>query len=190
MKLIEITLLERYVNLFTPVEKEKYVDEVWELLQKAYEPVGGFKSAVSKEDLIQDSSLWKMVRKNNKIVSVDIYKDKHGKKSIAGGTDGTTEGKRELMKMKSDDLKLQRSWCECSGKVEGLLKKMGAVPIENKFAAKLTGKEILAYDVDGVHYTRLIQGEPIAKAIYGFPKITDEMKAEVEHAHLTLNKPT
>lgn len=44
MKLNEIILLEHYVNLLTRAEKEKYADEVWDMLQKAYEPIGGFYS--------------------------------------------------------------------------------------------------------------------------------------------------
>lgn len=187
MKLLEITLLEHYVNLLTREDKEKYVDQVWDMLQKAYEPIGGFKSAADKDDLI-GSSIWKLIRKGGKIVSVAIYKDQFGRKSIAIATDGTPEGKAELIKLKSEDFKLQRAWCEASGKAETLLVKTGAKPLSNKLAAKLTRKEILGYDVDGVHYTRLIQGEPHVKAIYGFPEMTDEMKAELEKNDLELNK--
>ena len=187
--LLELILLERYVNLFTPTDKEQYVDTVWDMLDQAYKPVGGFKSATSKDDLIQDSNLWKLVKRGDKIVSVAIYKDKNGRKSIAMATDGTVQGKKDLIKLKSDDIKLHRSWCEASDKAESFLKRLGAVPVSSKYAAKLTGKEILGYDVDGVHYTRLIQGEPHVKGIYGFPHITDDVKDELKQEKIALNKP-
>ena len=188
MKLTELTLLEHYVNLFTPEEKRKYVDQVWDMLQKAYEPIGGFKSATSKENLIDDSHLWKLVRRNGKINSVVIYKDSHGRKSIAMATDGTHSGKADVIRVKAEDMKHQRAWCEASGKAEHLIKKAGGVAVSNKLAAQLTKKEILGYDVDGIHYTRLIGGEPHVKAIYGFPKLTDEMTAELNKHQLKLTK--
>lgn len=179
MKIMEIMLLEHYVNLKTADEKKEYVDEVWDLLQKAYELAGGFKSANSKQHLIDDSSLWKLVRRDGKIVAANLYKDAFGRKMIACATDGSVKGKQDLKKIKSDDLKLQRAWGEASGKVESLFLKLGAVPLSNKFAAKLTKKEILGYDVDGIHYTRLIGGEPHSKVIFGFPKMTDEIRSEL-----------
>jgi hypothetical protein len=188
MKLLEIVLLEHYVNLLTVDEKRKYVDEVWDMLQKAYAPIGGFKSAASKEELIDDSSMWKLVRRNGKIVAVFIYKDKFGRKSIACATDGSDQGKADLIKTKSDDTKMRRAWAEVSGKVESIMIKAKAVPVSNKYAAKLTGKEILGYDVDGVHYTRLIAGEPHVKAIYGFPKIDPEVEQELEKHQVKLTK--
>jgi hypothetical protein len=55
------------------------------------------------------------------------------------------------------------------------MKKMGAKPLSNKFAAALTGKEILELNPDGFHYTRLIQGEPHEKIIYGTINLTPEL---------------
>lgn len=186
MKMMEI-LLEHYVNLFSREEKEKYIDEIWDMLQKAYAPIGGFKSALSKDALIDESNLWKIVRRKGKVVSVSIYKDAHGRKSIAVATDGTEQGKSDLLKVKIDDTNLKRAWCEASGKVESLMKKANAKPISSRYAAKLTGKEILGYDVDGIHYTRLISGVPHLKAIYGFPKLTKEMEDELK-PHVELHK--
>jgi len=34
-------LTERYVNLFK-TDIVKYIDEIWEILQKSYAPIGGF----------------------------------------------------------------------------------------------------------------------------------------------------
>jgi hypothetical protein len=179
MKIKEI-ILEHFVNLIEPDEKRKYADVVWDMLQQAYSAVGGFKSATSKEDLIQDSFLWKLSRRNGKIVSVKIYKDQYGRKAIGMATDNSPQGKSDLAKIASEDVKLRRFWAELSGPAEKFYVKHGALPLSSKFAEKLTRKEILGYDVDGIHYTRLIAGEPKLKAIYGFPEISDELKKEIE----------
>jgi hypothetical protein len=172
-KILENILLERYVNLISKEDKLKYVDEVWELMQKAYASIGGFKSAVNKEDLVNDSFLWKLVRKNNRIVAAVLYKDRLGRKSFAGaaeqGPDGkaTEEGKAGLLSIIIEDVKMNRSWSEVSGKMEHLKMKHGAAPIPNKYAAELTGKEILELNPDGYHYTRMIAGHPHEKMIVG-----------------------
>ena len=187
MKLNDVILLEHYVNLFSREDKKQYVDIIWDMLAKAYEPIGGFKSAVDKDDLIDNSSIWKLVRRNGKIVAFGIYKDSHGRKSIAGATDGTALGKADFMKLKTDDFAMNRAWCEASGKIEHILIKLGVQPISNKLAAKLTGKEILNLDPDGVHYTRLIQGEPHTKIIFGFPAGVEELQKQVSSAGYKLN---
>ena len=188
MKLLEIILLEHYINLHTPEEKSKYVDDVWDMLQKAYEPVGGFKSAASKDELIDDSSVWKLVRRGGKIVTVMIYKDKYGRKSIACATDGSIRGKTDLVKAKGDDNRLRRAWAEVSGAVERIMIRTKATPVSNKYAEKLTGKVILGYDVDGIHYTRMIAGEPHVKAIYGYPEFTPKLEKELAKHHIELKK--
>jgi hypothetical protein len=186
--ILETLLLEHYVNLIDSEEKRKYVEEVWDMLQRAYEPVGGFKSANSPEHLIDDSHLWKLVRRDGKIVSVIIYKDQNGRKLIGMATDGSVQGKKDLSKIASEDTKLRRSWAEASGPAEKFLLKHGAIPIPAKFAKQLTGKELLGYDVDGVHYTRLIAGELKTKAIYGFPQVSKELEADLHKHHIELRK--
>jgi hypothetical protein len=187
MKVIEI-LLEHYVNLIDPDEKWKYVDLVWDMLDKAYAQIGGFKSATSKEDLIQGTHLWKLTRRAGKITSVMIYKDQNGRKMIGMATDGSIQGKKDVSNVASDDVKLRRAWAEASGPAEKFLVKHGAIPIHAKFAKQLTGKEIIGYDVDEIHYTRLILGEPKTKAIYGFPSVSDELKLDLEKHHILLHK--
>jgi hypothetical protein len=186
--LSESLLVEHYVNLIEPNEKRKYADEVWDMLQKAYEPVGGFKSANSPEHLVDDSHLWKLVRRSGKIVSVIIYKDQNGRKLIGMATDGSSQGKKDASKIASEDAKLRRSWAEASGPAEKFLLKNGAIPIPAKFAKQLTGKEILGYDIDGIHYTRLIGGEPKSKAIYGFPRVSKELEADLHKHRIELHK--
>jgi hypothetical protein len=160
-------LLERFVNLHTPEQMNKYIDVIWDILEKSYAPIGGFKSAKNKEDLIDKSGLMKLVTKDGRVVAVKIYKSELGRKSIAGGTDGSDEGKKWFMKICEEDIKLNRAWGEVSGKMEHIMLKRGAVPIPSSMAGRILGKPILSYDPDGYHYTREIMGEPHTKVMVG-----------------------
>jgi len=147
-----------------------YIDDIWDILQKSYASIGGFLTASSKEDLMNKTGLAKLVRKNGKIVAVKIYKDDRGRKSIGAGSDGSTEGKKWLIKMFQEDINLGRAWGEFSGKAEYLMLKHGGEPMPNVLAAQILGKPILSLNSDGFHYTREIQGEPHEKILIGTMK--------------------
>jgi hypothetical protein len=167
LKKIYNLLTERYVNIIDSAEKRKYGQLVWDMLQTSYEDIGGYKGADSLEELIETSSLWKLVRKGGKIVAISLYKDFKGRKGIGAGSDGTAEGKQALYDLWAEDLKLNRAWTEISGKTEHIKFKAGFKPISNKYAAEILNKEILRLDPDGIHYTRLIGGVPYEKVIVG-----------------------
>lgn len=167
---LSVLLTERYVNLFKQ-DLHLYIDDIWDIMQKSYAPIGGFLTASSKDDLISKVWLAKLVRKNNKIIAVRLYKDQFGRKGIAGGTDGSIEGKLAFYKMIDEDIIRNRSWAEVSDKMEFILRKRGAMPIPNSFAEKLTKKEIISLNPDGYHYTRLIGGKPHEKIIFGVAEI-------------------
>lgn len=185
MKLEEI-LVERVVNAFDAADKKKYATQVWDMLQVAYG--GDFRSAANKEELIDDSGLWKLVFRAGKLTAVNVYKDSHGRKSIASATDKTTQGKRDYIMMKNDDVKFERAWGEVSGAPEAIMKKSGLKPVPNKFAHALTGKEILSLNDDGFHYTRMIGGHPEEKIIYGAPQLDDKLKAKLKDAGISLKE--
>lgn len=163
----ESLLVERYLTLITPDQRKQYLDIVWDMLQKSYSKIGGFKSSATPEDLIKETSLWKLVRKNGKIVAVSLYSDKYGRKCIASGTDGSPEGKAALMQTWLDDTKQNRAWGEVSGAAEHIKVKQGMKPIPNKYVAAILRKDIINYNPDGYHYTRLIGGEPHEKLMIG-----------------------
>jgi hypothetical protein len=174
-------LTETYINAIDPDDKKKYARQVWDILQSSYSGLpGGFATASSIDELIEKSWLWKMAKKNGKIVAVQIYKDQYGRKGIAGGTDGSAVGKEEFNKIVVDDIKLNRSWAEVSGAPEYIMKKLGAPAIPNTLAATLTGKEILNLNPDGYHYTRLINGEPHEKVMYGTVNLPTEVINKIE----------
>jgi hypothetical protein len=160
-------LLERYVNITDSADKRKYGQLVWNMIQDSYKKIGGYKGATSIDELITSSNLWKLVRRDNKIIAVCVYKDLKGRKLIAAGTDGSDEGKKALNDLWIEDLKLNRTWAEVSDVVEHIKLTHGFKPIPNKYAAEILNKEILNLNPDGIHYTRLIGGVPYEKAIVG-----------------------
>ena len=160
-------LTERYITLINPEDRSKYSSVIWDMLQQTYAKLGGFKSAKSADELIQETDLWKMVRKNGKIVAASLYKDKYGRKCIASATDGTPEGKAALMQLWLEDTKQNRAWGEFSGPSEHIKLKQGIKPIPNKYVADILNKPIVSLNPDGYHYTRMIAGEPHEKILAG-----------------------
>lgn len=116
-------LTERFVNLFDENDKQKYKDEVFSLLQKAYAPMGGIKGSGFKnaDDMAKNIPMWKLVRKNDKIIAGVLYKDKEGRKRVASFTDGTPEGQKQLAEIMKNDL--DRAFMEVSERSFGFLRK-------------------------------------------------------------------
>jgi hypothetical protein len=187
-------LTERVLNLHTPEDKAKYADQVWDLLRKSYANLGGFKSAANKEELVATPGYWKVIKRGKKITAVNLYRkipQTSTFKVYASGAETeldpktqeyrvTEQGKKDYISIKKADITQKRSWAEVSGPAAAFVKRLGAKPIPNKYAGALTDKAILALDPDGIHYTRLIMGEPHVKAMYGFVGLTPEQKKSLE----------
>jgi hypothetical protein len=185
-------LVEKILNLHTSEEKMKYADKIWDMLQRSYKKMGGFKSANSPEELANDPGYWKLVRRGSHITALGVYKkvpNTNNFKMIASATEtepdtegaykATEQGKKDYHMLKNDDIKTKRAWTEVSGPAEKLMLKAGAKPIDNKYAEFLTGKKILDLNNDGYHYTRLIQGEPHEKIIVGFVHLSLQGKEKL-----------
>jgi len=174
-----IVLTERYLNLLSTEDKRKYLDKIWEILQRSYAKIGGYQGAASAEELLTHPGIWKLVRRDGEITAIGIYRDQSGRKSIAAGTNGTKQGLRDLMALKKEDLAMRRAWAEVSDRMEKLMLDLGARKIPNKYAEALVKKPILKLNDDGYHYTRLIGGEPHEKLIVGFPAVDDDIAREL-----------
>lgn len=90
---------ENYKNFIGPNSKpdrEKWVDQAWDILQKSYAPIGGIKGNgfKSKQDMIDNIPFWKIYTKGDKLIAAAFYKDKGGRKSVAIATDGSDLGKK------------------------------------------------------------------------------------------------
>lgn len=172
-------LQESYKNLILTDDdmklKEKYKDEVYELLKKAYEKIGGVKGNGfnSPDDMVKNIPFWKLNIKNGKVVFVAMYKDKFGRKLVALGTDFSTEGKKTYKDFIQQELISGRSWGEIS---DDLLKSiMRNYPdlLNNVKMKSKDAKEILkrlgddAEIVDDYFYKREIGGEKHTKLAFG-----------------------
>lgn len=151
--------------------RRKYVDEVRNIFEKSYADIGG--TNADKDELLMPDIMWKLVRRNEKIAAAIAYKMRYGRKAFLAGSDGTTDGKRDLIKiMKEDlDIKDRGAWVEVSGAPEHIyLDKLGGVPIPNVLAKEILeadDKKVLELNSDGYHYTRNIGGKPYEKIMVG-----------------------
>lgn len=57
--------------------REKYAEQVWDVLQFSYRDIGGIKGSgfSSIQDMIDNIPFWKMVTKNGEVHAVVMYKD-------------------------------------------------------------------------------------------------------------------
>jgi len=180
-------LYERFLN-FLPADvdkKKQYADVVWDLLQRAYASIGGIhgNGFQSKEDMIKNIPFWKLCRRNGSIIAAELYKDKGGRKSVAACTDGTSEGKKALKMMKSEDFTQERTYAEVSGPMLAFLKKGNdiekqAVPYDkiNDFIddhikrPPADDPEVLRHpELKNFFYQRMIGGDLHTKIMVGTP---------------------
>lgn len=183
MKSLSEILNEHFVNIFTKEDTKdhlkKYGGEVWDILQKSYEKIGGLLGINDLQQLVDDTDFWKLCTKGGKVVACALYSFKRGgRKLICGGTDGTDEGKKWFYKILEDDVKFtnRQAWAEVSDAMEHILiKKLGGIPVPNTVAELIMrGKKFTDLNPDGYHYTREIGGESHEKILVanpdGFPK--------------------
>ena len=182
IKIYEDILHEKYQNFVTTQQKTNIVDQIWNMLEKAYQKVGGFKSSIDKNDLINGTFIWKVIKKNGKIKAVVIAKKTpYGRKPNALATDGSLEGMYALIKLVRNDISQNNSFFEVSGPMEKFVIercKLEKYKIPSTYAELLTQKKIDSYDPDGYHYIRNIHGQPFRKMLVGNPKITRDYDYE------------
>lgn len=170
MKTFTQYINENILNLFTKEDKEKYVDEIWPLLLESYKSIGGIKGSgfESKEAMINKIKMWKLSRRDGKIVAGILYKDKEFRKTVAVFTDGSSKGKKDLEKMLRDDF--SRSSIEVSHSLLKFIeKKMPSLVkkyvITTDKVPEILGKSIEV--IDNTHYKRGINGTTITKMMLG-----------------------
>lgn len=176
-------LNEHFITLIESDDMLKYSNIVWNMLNAAYKEIGGFLTAKSENHLIRKSSLWKLVRQNNKILACAIYTSKNGgRKLIAAATDGSLDGKNALYSIIKEDIKMmnqRQAWAELSGKMEYIYNKFGGVVVPSKYVTYiLKNKKIFDIEDDG-HYSREISNIKHRKIIYGW--IDPEIKNYVDN---------
>lgn len=170
-------LIEAYKNIFDKADKEKYVDEVLDVLNSSYASIGGIKtpSFKNREAALEGDHMWKLTIRDGKVKVVNIYKDDGtGRKRILTGTDGTKEAKAELAKNLKDEF--ERSYAEVSDAMERFVFKYypelaNKYKIPNTEALKILqpGEAKIPDDDDGYHYDRSIGGHWHTKIMIGTP---------------------
>jgi hypothetical protein len=115
----EFVLAERFVNLLPhhEAEKEAHKHEVYGLMQKSYEKIGGIHGSGFKDadDMVKNIPMWKLHKRDGKVHAAVLYKDKGGRKSVAVGTDGSDDGKEALKHVMKSEIEHGTSYKEVSG---------------------------------------------------------------------------
>jgi hypothetical protein len=153
------------------VDKTIHLNRVWEILQKSYKNVNGGLLFTSKEDLLCNSSEWKLIFYRKKVVGVMIFKAKFGRKIVAIGRD-ERYGQYSINALAlSLEQTLYYAWMEVSEKAEEFILKYCNVYqllIHQSIAIMLISKTIEPLE-DGYHYFREIAGIKKAKILIGTP---------------------
>jgi len=96
--------------------KKKVANEVFAILTKSYEHIGGLKGFGfgTADEMIRNIPFWKLnYTAKGELCLVVMYRDKDGRKMVALGTNGSPEGKSKLLEVLSIEFK--RSYTEISG---------------------------------------------------------------------------
>lgn len=153
----EQLITEHFLTLTKKEDMKKYGEEVWDILQKSYAYIGGIAGINSIDDLIEDTDLWKLVRRDNKITAIKAYKLKNGgRKSNCGGTDGTIQGKKDIMKIYQEDglMKDRHQYGEYSGKAVSTVLRTGGIPVPAAIAQTILEPKKIEICQDGWFYIR------------------------------------
>ena len=158
----------------TDGEKSKFSDEIFDLINKAYEPIGGNPNYKSPSDV--DGS-----QKDANYLVIDFDDDPEfdvvivdksklsGKKAAALGHDGSPAARSMAVNFTALMLKNKGHYIEVSGKLKDIMVAKG-VPIvtdEETIKTALKGKNIEMND-DGT-YQRYLGGEKHTKTMMGNP---------------------
>lgn len=162
---------EHFETPKTKEEMKKYADQVWELLNDAYQYCGGLKGMNSIEQLIDETNIWKLVRRGNAITAAVTYSTKRGgRKSCYMASEPSERGRHDLFMILKEDAKLtdREAWCEASGKSVSTKLKNGWTPISNGVAKEIMkDKHFDKLCDDGYFYVREIGGQKFHKIMLG-----------------------
>ena len=149
-------------------------EEIFEILKKSYEKIGGFLSAKNATEL---SEKCKYVcgfinKENRKICVVALYKKLGNSYKLFGcGTaHGSKEEKELLQSIIRTDIENYNKWhwAEVSGVLEHWFKKYNGYPIPSDFAQMALLNKTLFPLEDGFHYDRDINHYMVTKIMFGF----------------------
>lgn len=160
------------------------VEELFDLIQTAYGPIGGHVNFKSPQSLLSGNLILHAVDVDSDpdADSLLIYKEKPAGGKLTGlGHDAGPKGKAEVINKAVQELNTTGVYAEVSGAPAAVFLKNGAHVIENPETVKkvLKGKEVtwVGERPDGKFpgvagwYTRDIDGESHLKIMMGFPRV-------------------
>lgn len=171
---------------------EQWYKDVWNLLIKSYEDIGGIKTYHSINDFYRKQHLIELILdKNSSILACATYRRIEGSlKLVATGCEQSQKGKLALQQIIQNNIinaDLQY-WAEVSGAIEYYFKKHNGYPMPNTLASeilKIDANQITLSKIDKVHYDRPIgsNGEIYTKMIFGIKneEIFNKAIKEVEN---------
>ena len=153
--------------------KQRILDEVYTLLESTYKNIEGGLNFENKYDLLQNTSIWKVIYFENHIIGVLIYKAKHGLKMVACAINETYKNiaKKRLINIFKKNF--SKTWMEISEGLERFILKISTSKkfiITNKKAKVILEKSIQLCS-DKLHYIREINGVKKTKILIGTPNI-------------------
>lgn len=161
------------LTLRHPIDKSRYLHQVWKILVHAYSNVEGGLLFADELDLLRKTSIWKIATIDGRVVAVTVFKSKYGQKLVAMGIDGTydkpSEAKAALAKLIESSL--ERAWMEVSEAAESFIMKYcrgEKYLIHHSELSRYLDKWIDA-TADGYHYVRHIAGIQKVKIAIGTP---------------------
>ena len=155
-----------------PDELEDVEDDILDLIQNAYGPIGGHPNYKTVSDLAGSDYVIVDLDDDEDIDAVTVTKQRAGgTKHVGMGHDGSSAGKRASISQTIRDLDKQGSYIEASGKMADILMKANVVQVtdEDTIRKALKGKEIEMYD-DG-SYDRYLGGKKFRKLMFGKPTV-------------------
>lgn len=178
MKLTEIILeLDKkgQWEKLSPTDLEQYKDDIFALIDKAYEYIGGHVNYKSPLDVTgaEGQNEYEVIDLDDdpEIDAVNVQKPKGplGQKMVATGHDGGSDAKRAALSLKIQRLKSPGFYIEVSGKIMDILKSAGVPIVQDEATIRkvLPGKEIKMNN-DGT-YERVLGGEWHTKVLMGTP---------------------
>jgi len=162
-------------NTWFPLSKEEIKDvedDILDLIQNAYGPIGGHPNYKSVGDLAGSDYEIIDLDDDSKIDAVTVTKQRSGGTKYVGlGHDGSSQGKRGSIGRTIDRLENPGTYIEASGKMADILSKANVTQVtdEDTIRKALKGKEIKVYD-DG-SYDRVLGGKKYRKLMFGKPTV-------------------
>ena len=155
-----------------PDELKDVEDDILDLIQNAYGPIGGHPNYKTVGDLAGSDYTIVDLDDDPDIDAVTVTKQRSGgTKHVGMGHDGTSPSKRASISQTIRDLDKQGVYIEASGKMAGILTKANVTQVtdEDTIRKALKGKSIEMYD-DG-SYDRVLGGKKYRKLMFGKPTV-------------------